>query len=185
MFQEAYIANVTIFAGTFAPSGWMFCQGQSLSISEYTTLFSLIGTTFGGDGQVNFNLPDFRGRAAIHAGQGPSLPSYIPGQIGGNEQVTLIQQQLPQHTHAFIAATGKPVAYNSTGDQSAAVFNAPAVLQSGHSAYATAAAGNVLGTSITPATTPSAGGQDATDIRSPYLAMNYIIAVEGIYPSRN
>jgi microcystin-dependent protein len=185
MFTDAYLANVTIFAGNFAPQGYMLCQGQLLSIAEYTALYSLIGTTFGGDGQNTFGLPDLRGRRPIHPGQGPGMANYQLGQVGGNEQATITGLQMPVHTHQFVSASGAPYAFPTAGNQNTPVSNVPAALAGGHSAYATAASGTVLGSSSTPAMTPIAGNSQPIDIRSPYMAMNYIIAVEGIFPSRN
>jgi microcystin-dependent protein len=185
MFTDPYLANVTIFAGNFAPLGYMLCQGQLLDISSYTALYSLIGTTFGGDGQNTFALPDLRGRKPIHPGQGPGMANYFLGQTGGTEQNTVTGLQLPLHTHQFISASGAPYAFSTAGNQNYPVNNVPAALAAGHSGYATAAAGSVLGSSSTPAVTPIAGNSQPIDIRSPYCAMNYIIAVEGIFPSRN
>lgn len=97
--MEGYIAQIILFAGTFAPRGWAFCQGQILSISQNTALFSLLGTTYGGNGQTTFALPDLRGRAPIGTGQGPGLSSISLGQMAGTENVTLLITQLPAHTH--------------------------------------------------------------------------------------
>src|ERR1044072_1975604 len=105
MFVEPYLGNVTVFAGNFAPRAWMFCQGQLLAIAENDALFALIGTTYGGDGQVTFGLPDFRSRVAIHQGQGPGLSNYILGQASGTESVTLTTAQCPGHNHQFISIT--------------------------------------------------------------------------------
>lgn len=185
MFTDAYIGNVTIFAGNFAPQSYMFCQGQLLDISTYTALFSIIGTTYGGDGQSNFALPDLRGRKAIHPGQGPGLSSIFLGQVGGSESVTMTGLQLAVHTHQFISASGKPACFGTPGGANTPVTNYPAALPGGHQSYASASSGTVLGSSSTPAMTPITGGGQPIDILSPYLAMNYIIAVEGIFPSRN
>jgi microcystin-dependent protein len=185
MFTDAYMANVTIFAGNFAPQGYMLCQGQLLDIATYNALFALLGTTFGGDGQNTFALPDLRGRKPIHTGQGPGLGYYDLGQTGGVEQATITGLQMPINTHQFISANGAPLAFPTAGNQNTPVNNVPAALAGGHSGYATAASGTVLGSSSTPAVTPIAGSSQPIDIRSPYMAMNYIIAVEGIFPSRN
>src|ERR1041385_2013183 len=100
---QPYVGEIRIFAGNFAPAGWMFCDGTTLPISENETLFQLIGTTYGGDGQSTFNLPDLRGRVPIHQGTGPFGTTYQMGEMGGVETVTLTTQQIPQHNHALVA----------------------------------------------------------------------------------
>src|SRR5512135_2464461 len=101
---QPYVGEIRMFAGNFAPAGWMFCEGQLLAISEFETLFNLIGTTYGGDGQSTFALPDLRSRVPLHMGQGPGLSSYIIGQNGGAEEVTLTTNQIPSHNHVPQAA---------------------------------------------------------------------------------
>ncbi|MCW3085055.1 MAG: phage tail protein [Bacteroidetes bacterium] len=184
MFIEPYLANITIFGGNFAPRSWMFCQGQLLSIAEYTALFALIGTTYGGDGQVTFALPDLRSRIANHQGQGPGLSYYTLGQMAGTENVTLLSIQMPMHNHALLTLTGSPPVLNGAGstDNPAGAFPAQAT---GSSNYATSDDGNALQPVSCVATTVIAGGSQPVNVVSPYLAMNYIIAVEGIFPSRN
>ena len=184
MFVEPTLSNVTIFAGNFAPRSWMFCQGQLLSIAENTALFALLGTTYGGDGQATFALPDLRGRVAIHPGQGPGMSNYMLGEMSGTENVTMLAAQLPSHTHTFTSATGNPGANTSNGTVADPTNAVPAVVP-GNSAYNTASSGTVLGPSAFVATTAVAGQSLPIPIQSPYLAMNYIIAVEGIFPSRN
>jgi microcystin-dependent protein len=184
MFQDAYLSNVTIFAGNFAPRGWAFCQGQLMSIANYTALFALIGTTYGGDGINTFALPDMRGRAAVHAGQAPGLSSYILGQRAGTESVTLVVGNLPSHTHPLVSATGKPTANNTAGT----VANPQGAVSAKLAAtniFNTASAGSVMGVSTCNTVTAPTGGSVPIAILSPYLAMNYIIALEGIFPSRN
>src|SRR3979490_2969928 len=102
---QPYVGEIRMFAGNFAPAGWMVCEGQLLPISENETLFTLIGTTYGGDGQSTFALPDLRGRVPVHQGQGPGLGNFIIGKTDGVEQVTLTAQQVPAHTHAFAASS--------------------------------------------------------------------------------
>lgn len=184
MFTEPYLANVTIFAGNFAPRGWAFCRGQLLSISENSALFALIGTTYGGDGQVTFALPNLQSRVAIHAGQAPGLSMYIIGQMAGTESVIPTANQLGSHTHPFVSATGKPTANSSAGTVADPTNAVPAVLAATN-LFNTASSGSVMGTATCTATTAPAGQGGPLDIVSPYLAMNYIIAVEGIFPTRN
>jgi microcystin-dependent protein len=184
MFTDPYLANVTIFAGNFAPRGWLFCQGQQLAISENEALFALIGTIYGGDGVNTFALPDLRGRVAIHPGQGPGLSNYVLGQVSGTESITLLASQLPSHAHAFTSATGNPGVNNGNGTAADPTNAVPAVVP-GNSVYNTATSGTVLGQSTCNTNTAIAGQGFPVSILSPFLAMNYIIAVEGIFPSRN
>src|ERR1044072_7497714 len=114
MFVDPYLATVTIFAGNFAPRGWMFCQGQLLAISQYDALFALIGTTYGGDGQTTFALPDTRSRIANHMGQGPGLSQYTLGQMSGGESVTLLSINMAAHNHTLVSLTGTPKASTDT-----------------------------------------------------------------------
>src|SRR6266480_4776110 len=113
---QPYVGEIRIFAGNFAPAGWMFCEGQLLPISENETLFQLIGTTYGGDGQSTFNLPDLRGRVPVHQGQGNGLSNYTMGQQGGVEQVTLATQETPAHTHPLVASTSPGTTPNAQGN---------------------------------------------------------------------
>jgi len=166
--SEPFLASIILFAGNFAPRGWAFCNGQILSIAQNTALFSLLGTTYGGNGQTTFALPDLRGRAPLSAGQGPGLASYSLGEVGGVESVTLNSNQIPPHNHAQPAASGQQTTNRPNG----------AVPARG-GVYASTADGALLDpTSLT-------GGGQPHDNRSPYLALNYIIALEGIFPSRN
>jgi microcystin-dependent protein len=183
MFVNPYLATVTIFAGNFAPLGWMFCNGQLLSISANTALFSLIGTTYGGDGQTTFGLPDLRSRIAIHTGQGAGLANYTLGEVGGHESVTMLSTQLPIHSHPFVSLTGAPGASSSAGSPGDPTSNVPAVI-SGINSYNTSGTGRMAPTTSTPNTVSSGGNQPFSNL-PPTLAMNYIIAVEGIFPSRN
>lgn len=179
--MEGYIAQIILFAGTFAPRGWAFCQGQILSISQNTALFSLLGTTYGGNGQTTFALPDLRGRAPIGTGQGPGLSSISLGQMAGTENVTLLITQLPAHTHTV---TVNPRAVTEAGDTSNPT-NAY-LANSGALDKEFRAAGTFVNMGATAtATSGAAGGSQPFGIRNPYLGMNYIICLEGIFPSRN
>lgn len=183
MFVQPYIATVTVFAGNFAPASWMFCQGQLLSIADYTTLYALIGTTFGGDGQTTFALPDFRGRRAIHIGQGPGMANYVLGQKAGSEQTTLLTTNLPAHNHLTPVLTGTPQgSTDTTGVDTPTSATVPASGATLYGAPSGAAMGSYSGTTITQ---PGGGNSSPVPTISPYLAMNYIIAIEGIFPSRN
>jgi microcystin-dependent protein len=159
---EPIIGNIILFAGTYAPAGWAFCDGSSLNIGEYSPLFSLIGTTYGGDGSVNFNLPDLRGRAPIHQDQ-----SFPIGQVGGSEQVTLLSSQLPVHTHTLGS--------NQTATTVSPTANPPAV--AAINTYNPATTGTMAAGSV-----GAFGANEPHENRQPSLVLNYIIALEGIYP---
>jgi microcystin-dependent protein len=166
--SEPFLGSIILFAGNFAPRGWAFCNGQILSISQNTALFSLLGTTYGGNGQTTFALPDLRGCVALHFGQGPGLSNYSLGQTGGAEVVTLDVSQMPPHAHSQPASNGQQTTNRPNN----------AVPARGGS-YTGAGDGSTL-----DPVSPAGGGQPH-DNRPPYLALNYIIALEGIYPSRN
>lgn len=168
--SEPHIGEIRLFAGTFAPRGWAFCDGQQLWIWEYDTLFSLIGTTYGGDGMTQFALPDLRGRVPLHQGQGPERVRRTLGEVGGQEFVTLTPQTLPTHTHTVRAS-------QETATSRTAVGQAPAALPGSGKAYAVGPAETVLSQA-----SPVGGGQPHEN-RQPFLALHYIIALEGIYPS--
>lgn len=181
MFVDPYLATITNFGGNFAPRSWMFCQGQLLSIAEYSALFALIGTTYGGDGQTTFGLPDLRGRVAIHMGQGPGLSMYVLGEISGTESVTLNSAQLPGHNHGFVSITGAQPGSTAGGANS----SSGTVPGGGYSIYTGGDDGNPLGASQVNTITIPQGSNSPVSIIQPYQSMNYIIAVEGIFPSRN
>ena len=183
MFTEPYLANVTIFAGNFAPRSWAFCNGQLLSIADHSALFALIGTIYGGDGQTTFALPDLRGRMAVHAGQGPGLSNIVLGQTGGNETITILSSQIPVHTHGLVNLTGAPAASATAGTASDPTNHVPAAI-SGLNSYNTSGTGKMAPTTNTPNTVVT-GGSQPLPLGPPRLAMNYIIALEGIFPSRN
>jgi microcystin-dependent protein len=168
---QPYVGEVRMFAGTFAPAGWMFCDGSLLPISEFETLFNLIGTTFGGDGQSTFALPDLRGRIPVHQGTGPSGLTYIIGQLSGQENVTLTINQIPSHNHVPLA-NGEGA---SSPDPANNVIGTP-----GGKAWFAAASAVQLGS---PAL-QSEGGNQPHDNFMPYLCVNFIISMFGIFPSQ-
>ncbi|MFQ5446960.1 MAG: phage tail protein [Saprospiraceae bacterium] len=161
-----------MFAGNFAPRGWAFCDGQLLAINSNQSLFSILGTTYGGDGRTTFGLPDLRGRAPIHAGLGPGLSDYRLGNKGGQERVTLTAAQMPSHSHSLQAHSGYGDTANPNGTVSAKTTS-PAYKSTPPNA-----------TMNTAAVAQSGGGQ-AHENRQPYIAIHYIIALQGVYPSRN
>lgn len=177
------MSEIRIFAGNFAPLSWAFCNGALVSIAENTALFSLLGTTYGGDGQTTFALPDLRGRIAVGIGQGPGLSNYDLGQESGSEGVTLLTSNLPAHNHVAIDVSVSQKANISGGGTQAEPNGAYFSIASGD-IYA-AAQNNVGGATTFQMALSASGGSQPHENRMPYLAMNYIICVEGIYPSRN
>lgn len=180
--MDPTLAEIRIFAGNFAPLSWAFCNGALLSIAENTALFSLLGTTYGGDGQTTFALPDLRGRIPVGTGQGGGLSPYDLGQVSGTEGVTLISINLPSHTHPGTGVFTPKAQTGAGGSQ-----NTPGGGYYSVSAIDLYAAGHnqVGGPTAFNFPLSVSGGSQPHDNRMPYLAMNYIIAVEGIYPSRN
>jgi microcystin-dependent protein len=170
---DPLLGQISMFAGNFAPRGWALCDGQLLAISSNTALFSLLGTTYGGDGRTTFALPDLRGRAPIHEGQGPGLSDKRLGQRGGAEQVILQVSNLPSHTHSLNAST-------ATGTSNVPTGNVHADTSVFDKEYATTANTAMSGTAI-----GNTGGNIPVSIVQPYLTINYIIALQGTFPSRN
>lgn len=171
--SEPFLAEIRIFAGNFAPRGWAFCDGQLLPISQNTALFSLIGTTYGGDGRTTTALPNLQGRAPMHPGRGPGLTSRRLGEKGGSETVTLTEAQMPNHSHTMMANP-------NPAEQPTPVNNALA-RSVGGSIYGDA--NNLV--PFSAATMPSAGGGQAHNNMQPFLTLNFIIALVGLYPSRS
>jgi len=170
-----------MFGGNFAPGSWMYCDGSLLSIAEYSTLFSLIGTTYGGDGQQTFALPNFKGRIPVGTGQGPGLSQYYIGQAGGSESVTMLNSQMPMHTHLSTVTFSIP-AYSELGSSPDPTNN---ILANVTGAYTTDQSDTMLAPFSAAVTLNPVGGSIPFSVMQPYLAVNYIICVEGIYPSRN
>lgn len=185
MFVEPYLGNISVFAGNFAPRAWMFCQGQLLAISQYDALFALIGTTYGGDGQTTFALPDFRSRTAVHMGQGVGLSNYVLGQASGSENVTLLSSQLPTHTHQLLTFAVKQSASTNAASGNNNPQGAYPASGTGSTVYSNAGDGTTMASYTSISATPISGSGQPVPTLQPYLAMNYIIAVEGIFPSRN
>ena len=164
---QPYIGEIRMFAGNFAPNGWLFCNGQTLAIADYDVLFNLIGTTYGGDGEQNFNLPNLQSRVPMHQGNG-----FVPAQMGGEEQVTLSTAQIPAHTHALMATT------NAGGSASPA----GAVLAQTTGGINLYYEGQSTDPMNNRAITPVGSSQPHTNLQ-PYLCMNFIISLFGVYPS--
>ncbi|MCB1869200.1 MAG: phage tail protein [Gammaproteobacteria bacterium] len=170
--SDPFIAEVKIFAGNFAPRSWAFCNGQLLPISQNTALFSLVGTTFGGDGRTTLGLPDLQGRAPMHPGNGPGLTGRRLGEKVGRESETLTAQQLPSHSHTLNAASNATQAGPGSGVSvgTAPMYNAGGTSQP----MAAAAIGSAGAATVQP-----------HNNMQPYLALNFVIALQGVYPSRN
>ena len=165
---QPYVGEIRQFAGNFAPAGWMFCEGQLLPISEYETLFQLIGTTYGGDGQSTFALPDLRGRVPLHFGNG-----FILAETGGVEEITLTVNQIPAHSHPLLGSTATAASTTTAGNVGARV---------------TAAAVFPYGTDnplqpLSPQAVSSVGGSQPHNNFQPYLCVDFIISLFGIFPS--
>jgi microcystin-dependent protein len=173
---DPFVAEIRIFPFNFAPKGWAFCNGQLLPLSQNTALFSLLGTTYGGDGKSTFALPNLQGSAPIHAGQGPGLSLYDLGQEGGSETVTLLQTEMPSHPHSMLSAptivaadsdicTGNSMGKSSQGNVYSP-FSAPSAVQ------------------LSPSALAVAGSSLPHNNMMPYLTLNFNIALQGVFPAR-
>ena len=172
--SDPFIGEIRMFGGNYAPNGWMSAIGSILQISDYDALFSLIGTTYGGDGQTTFAIPDLRGRQPIHQGQGSGLTNRAMGQAGGSESVTLLTAQLPTHNHT-------PLANSSAG-------NADTPADTYWSGSATApqyVPGDQANTNMNTAAIGASGQNNPHDNMQPFLAVSFIISLFGIYPTQN
>jgi len=178
--SDAFIGEIIMFAGTFAPRNWAFCAGQLLSISQNTALFSILGTTYGGNGQTTFALPDLRGRVPVGAGQGPGLADISLGEQAGTPTVTLLTTQMPSHNHVIngvatgLANNANP-AGNAPGIGVVPSTNTPINMYNNGTPAA----------AMNPQTCGLAGGNQPHPNMQPYLGMNFIICLFGIFPSRN
>ena len=192
--SDPFLGMIIQVGFNFQPQGWQFCNGQLLSIAQNSALFSLLGTTYGGNGTSTFALPDLRGRVAIHQGQGNGLSTYVIGQASGTENITLNQNQMPIHTHTFngststlqasttkatvqVPAAGAMLAH--TQDLSGKGTTPDIYLPSGSAGSVALGGLNVAGTNS------NAGGSQPFSIIQPYLTTNFVIALQGIFPSRN
>lgn len=171
--SNPFVGEIRLFAGNFAPAGWAFCDGSLLSIAQNEVLFTLIGTTYGGDGAQTFALPDLRGRVPLHAGQGPGLSPVVMGQSGGSEAVTLGPAQLPAHSHPLYGSTTAASATAGTSGLPGATASTPLY-------------GNTPGgPALAPQALASSGGGQAHNNMAPFQAVSYIVSLFGIYPSPN
>jgi microcystin-dependent protein len=171
--MDPFVAEIRIYPFNFAPKGWAFCDGQILPLSQNTALFSLLGTTYGGDGRSNFALPDLQSRAPMHPGQGPGLSLHDLGEASGTESVTLLESEIPSHSHGLTASNGQsdmPVGSPSSG------------LARYPQAYQTNASTNLV--AMAPEAIASAGGSQPHNNLMPYLTLDFCIALQGVYPPR-
>jgi microcystin-dependent protein len=174
--SSPFVGEIRIFPYNFPPRGWAFCNGQLMAISQNTALFSLLGTSYGGNGTSTFGLPNFLGRVPVHQGQAPGLSLYALGENGGSTSITLLLGELPQHAHNLKAFTGRGVtahAIPASGDAMTASAGGPAYAPTGS------------GLPMAPNALSTSGGSTAHDNSMPTLAFNYCIALQGIYPARN
>ena len=169
--SEPFIAEIRIFAGSFAPRGWAFCNGQLMQVAQNTALFSLVGTMYGGDGRTTFGLPDLQGRAPMHPGRGPGLTARRLGEAGGVETVTLSAPEMPNHTHQA----------NASDNRADSDLPTNSTVLGGTPLLATYAIGDPV--DMAPDSLSSMGGGQAHTNMQPYLAINYIIALVGLYPT--
>jgi microcystin-dependent protein len=172
--SEPFVGQVISVGFNFAPVGWVLCDGRILPISQYQALYTLLGTTYGGDGVNTFAVPDLRGRGAVGVGQGPGLQPYVQGQIAGSESITLTVSQIGAHTHTLAGA--------STATSNVPLSNAVLGTTDAENIYATAGATTTLAPSSVGVAT---GNNLPHENRQPFLAINYIIAVEGIFPTQS
>ncbi len=179
--MEGTIAEIRMFAGNFAPRNWLFCNGQTMSISQNTAMFSLLGTIYGGNGQTTFGIPDFRGRVAVGTGTGPGLSNIQLGQVAGTPTITLLTTNMPAHTHAVTGSiTPQAASDGILSSDASGKYNGPGNFYSNGTDLA-----NMAPIPATGLTIGVSGGSQPFSIMQPYLGMNYIICQFGIFPSRN
>lgn len=179
--MEPFLGEIRMVGFNYAPNGWALCNGQLMPINQYTALFSLLGTAFGGDGRQSFGLPNLQSRVPIHQGQGAGLSPYIMGQIGGTENVTLLQNQMPAHNHLESVINQAATTANPVGGLLAQVNNGDGRQPTTYPAYATGASSGTLA----PNAISMAGGNLPHQNLQPYLCVNFIIALNGVFPSRS
>ncbi len=169
---DPFVAEIRIFPFNFAPKGWAWCDGQLLPLSQNTALFSLLGTTYGGNGQSNFALPDLQGRAPMHPGQGPGLSLHDLGETGGSDTVTLLESEMPAHSHVLTASAADALDQSPIGSQ----------LATGIAIGAYAPPGPLV--QLAPQALPPAGGDQPHNNLQPYLTFYFCIALQGVFPPR-
>jgi microcystin-dependent protein len=178
--SNPYLGEIRAFSFGFAPKGWSMCNGQTIAISQFTALFSLLGTTYGGNGQTTFALPNLQGRAAVNWGQGPGLSNYDLGELTGTETVTLTSQQMPQHNHMWAADSAVGDAPSPLGN-----FLAGAKIPTNNVQLATYGAAGGATVPLAPTMLATTGNNVGHSNMQPFLVVNFCIAMVGIFPSRN
>lgn len=171
---DPFVAEIRIFPFNFAPKGWAFCNGQLMPLSQNTALFSLLGTTYGGNGKSNFALPDLQGRAPMHPGQGPGLSQHNLGETSGQETVTLLESEIPAHSHGLWAQANEPADLNRPSPSTSLAYSSKG--------FAYAAPGQLDG--LAPQALQPAGGSQPHNNMMPYLTANFCIALQGVFPPR-
>ncbi len=193
MAVDPYLGQIQAFGFSFNPVGWLPCDGRTLPISQYDALYALIGTTYGGDGVQTFAIPDLRGRVPVCMGQGPGLSNYVIGQKSGHETLTITQAQMPAHTHVLTATGGNFMVSDQPGASAtpSSTNNVIGAATESSGTYVNSAYNNLMPDTIlntgggSSATVTISGGSIPMENLEPYLAINFCIAVEGIFPSRN
>lgn len=173
--MDPFVAEIRIFPFNFAPKGWAWCDGQILPLSQNTALFSLLGTTYGGDGKSNFALPNMQGNAPMHPGQGPGLPLHDLGETGGSDTVSLLESEIPSHSHAFLAAPNPALV--ATPSPTVGLGRSRTV-----NAYVDTTTTNLV--TMSDNTLAPAGGDQPHNNMQPYLTFYFCIALQGVYPPR-
>jgi len=179
--MEGYIGTVCMFAGNFAPKAWAFCQGQIINIASNTALFSILGTTYGGNGTTTFGLPDLRGRSVVSSGQGPGLSMYALGEVTGTPSETLTSANMAVHVHPVGVTAAPPSATTPNAQVPTTATYAP---DSSNAYYSYDNSAHMAPYNLNVTMTAS-GGNQPFSIQHPYLGMNYVICTQGIYPARN
>jgi microcystin-dependent protein len=172
--MDPFVAEIRIFPFNFAPKGWAFCDGQILPLSQNTALFSLLGTTYGGDGKSNFALPNMQGNAPMHPGQGPGLSLHDLGETGGSDTVSLLESEIPSHSHNMMCSS-----QDGTDDHAATNYLAQGIGVGMYIAAGTPTVVNMNDNMVAPA-----GGDQPHNNMQPYLTLNFCIALQGVYPPR-
>ena len=180
--SDPYVAEIRIFPFNFPPKGWAFCQGQLLAISQNTALFSLLGTTYGGDGRVTFALPNLQGRGALQQGQGQGLTQYVLGEETGSPTITLLSSELPAHNHTFVASTNTGTTDTATNNQLG--IGGTGTKSQNYSANLYSPNPGSATTLMAPQSIGLTGGNGPHNNMMPYLTLNFCIAMQGIYPPR-
>lgn len=170
---DPFVAEIRIFGFNFAPKGWAFCNGQLMPISQNTALFSLLGTTYGGDGKSTFGLPDLQGAAPMHPGDGPGLSWHVLGETGGSDTVSLLESEIPAHAHSLMSQAAVGNRTNPLGNAIARVQGATAYAPNGPTAA-----------QLAPQAVTPAGGDQPHNNMQPYLTLNFCIALQGVFPQR-